>query len=114
MERTNSTRHGYKPQRGGIYQPRVEAAGERFLLAVSPQPWVTGLMKVEPCRGGISRMHEIYRPYRAQFALLPNPGFLHHSEQIALAADASTLGWYMPPLWGLYLWLFETLRSILC
>ena len=27
---------------------RGEAAGERFLLAVSPQPWVTGREKVEP------------------------------------------------------------------
>jgi hypothetical protein len=30
---------------------RVEAAGERFLLAVSPQPWVTAPMKVRALKG---------------------------------------------------------------
>ena len=48
MERRGSNGHRYKPQRGEIYQPRVEAAGERFLLAVSPQPWVMAPEKVEP------------------------------------------------------------------
>ena len=28
--------------KGDISQPRVETAGERLLLAVSPEPWVAG------------------------------------------------------------------------
>ena len=46
---------------------------ERFLLAVSPQPQVTGKKNLEPCRGGISRPHN--RP-RCAFS----PGFLHRSK----------------------------------
>jgi len=38
MERKVQAGHGYKPQRGDIYQPGVEAFGERFLLAECCSP----------------------------------------------------------------------------
>ena len=89
MECRSSNSHGYKPQRGDISQPRVvtqsaprtfasrsasrvEAAGERFLLAVSPEPWVTSPRKGRALKGRpiVTAQHTAPNMERQHFHLL--------------------------------------------
>jgi len=69
--------------------------------------------KRESPEGATYRAATIGRPFRALFPLRLDPGFRHRSEDKTLAADASTLGWDISPLRGLYPWRREHFLSIL-